>query len=423
MDKEYRILITISLISLLMISATSSVFNATADSSISPLNDGEDRNPGPVVPDPGDRIGGFDGGTGSFVSFQPIDEGIQNFQFDGDREVIFDKISIDDFGKYEEREMGHTCFLRGNGAEFQLFDTPSTMMKLEVHPLDASDREVGFEFGDVEVKGQNETGMVEIGREDFSGDLIYQNLSRQDQNAPVERNEFNIKDEKSINFTVKKRTTFIFRMNREAFGEEISGFVREKIRTGRMGGEVIVQSNDEGYDHMSFSYRDIEMNARMRDERTLEMLVSSEKLGDEGTLLLFDISSEVMNISSEEDLELSFDGETASFVDKFSKIGESDGPSYTLVTADEGTQLIVNVPHFSTHSITVEYLIEEVEQYLGSLQYYGLTAIVTSGLVTLGLLHRGFKKEHGKKDKKVPMDRSSKKKEDRNKSESSELEN
>jgi len=396
---------------LLIISVIPTVSAAGAGLSPNHLEEGQPGGPpddvGPVRPDPGEmskRIGAFEEGIGSFVSFEPMENGILNHSIrvgEDEHLTIFDEVSIEEFGKYDERVAGHTYSLRGNAAEFRLHDTPTTILKLSVYSLNESGRQVSFRLGDMDYTEVDERE-VRISNEVYSGSLICLDRPDHPQGRPEENDGFMKEDDKFINFTVEDRATFIFRMEMDGFEDRIRDFVRERMRKGRIGAEFRVESTDEGFRHTSTSYRDVNMKAQMRDEDTLEMLVSSDTLGDEGTLLLLDISSTVMEISSKEDIDLRFDGELSEFIEKdnVEELDGSDDPSYTLIYGDEGTHILVNVPNFSTHSITVEYITDAVDQYLGSLFYYIPAVTASAGLVLFGLLYKKRSKEEEKdKDK------------------------
>ncbi len=412
-DKIIMRAFTISFITALLVFSTGT---AVADSSLDYLeNEAPPDGIGPGIPDPGEmtrKIGGFEGKIGSFVSFDTIEDGISDYslRIDEDQHLsIFDEVKVEEFGKYDENAADHTYFLEGNGAEFQLYDNPSTMLKLDVHSLEESGRRVSFRLGDMEVD-EEEDGVVRISNDHYSGNLISIDISRSGRGGPREGNDFIREKDGFINFTVEDRATFVFRMDMDGFQERTRNSVRERIRDGRIGAEFRIESTEEGYSYLPFSYRDVNMKAQMRGENKIEMLVSSSTLGDEGTLLLIDISSTVMDISSKEDIQLLFDGEPATFmgVEEVFELEESDDPFYTLIPGEEGAHLIVNVPSFSTHSITVEYLTETIDQYLGDLMYYIPAATASVGLVLLGLLYRKDDKDKEKKkdkDRRVSIDK------------------
>jgi len=410
-DKNPLRLSIISLVSALLVLSMIPTVSA-AGTGLSPnYLEGQPGGPpddvGPVRPDPGGmsrRIGAFEEGIGSFVSFEPIENGILNHSIrvgEDEHLTIFDEVYIEEFGKYDERVAGHTYSLRGNAAEFRLYDTPTTLLKLDVYSLSEFGRQVSFRLGDmydIEVDEKE----VRISNEIYSGSLICLDRPGHAHRVSEENNGFIIGNNEFINFTVEERATFIFRMDMDGFEGRIRDFIRERMRKGRIGAEFRIESTDEGFRHTSTSYQDVNMKAQMRDENTLKMLVSSETLGDEGTLLLLDISSTVMEISSKENIDLRFDEESAEFIEKdnVEELDESNNPSYTLIQGDEGTHILVNVPTFSTHSITIEYITDAVDQYLGSLFYYIPAAIASVGVVLFGLLYRKRgKKKNKKKDK------------------------
>ena len=409
MRKKFTIL-GVSLIALILI--LSSIAIVSSGSSSSYYSSEHERRHPPGGMDPGNmtrKIGGFENRIGSFVSFETIEDGIANHSvFIGEDEhiSIFDEISVEDFNRYDERTAGQTHFLNGHGAEFRLFDNPSTMLKLDVHSFEGADREVSFRLGDMEIEEEKD-GMVRISDGTYSGNLIYRDVSIPSIPDPIGGDAFGGENAEFINFTVEGRATFIFRMETDGFRDEIVNFMREGMRKGRIGGEFRIESIDDTYAQTSFSYRDLSMEAQLRDGNKLEMLVSSQD--EEGTILHLDISSSVMDISSEEDVELRFDDEIATNLEDISDLEVTDEPSYTLIHGEEGTHIFFNVPSFSTHSITVEHLtevVETAEQVFGSLIYYAPTALITAGLVIVGLLYKersAKSRKKDKKDKKVSM--------------------
>lgn len=426
--KDIKKALMISFITALLIFSTvTGVLPVSADSSLEYLEDDDESSGppvdvGPVIPDPGKmrrKIGGFDGRVGSFVTFETMEKGISNhsLRIGEDQYLsIFDEISIEEFGKFDEGFVDHRYTLKGNAAEVELYDSPTAILKLDVYSFEGSERHVSFKLGDMELDGEKnrEKGMVTISNGLYSGKLISLDIFDHSERGFEERKDFMIENDDFINFTVEERATFIFRMEMDGFREEILEFVRERMRVGRIGAEFRIESTDEEYRYYSTSYRDVNMKAQMRDENKLDILVSSETLGDQGTLLLLDISSTVMDISSEDDIDLLFDGESADFIEDVSEIDNSDEPSYTLITGEEGTHILVNVPNFSTHSITLEYITDAIDQYLGSLTYYIPAATGSIGLVILGLVYRKYNKKEGKnkdedgKDRRISIGRNPK---------------
>ncbi len=350
----------------------------------------------PSVPsDPGnvsDKIGGFNGTTGSFVSFETIEEGISDHSLRlGEDEAlsIFDEVTVESYEIYQEKSIGYTYSLQGNAGEMKIYDNPSALIKLNVNPLE-SERKVSFKIGDMEVT-EEKKGTVEMSFEDdrmenYRGSLM--TIETEDNQITPE-----IKDD-FINYTLEGQAIFVFKMGGS---DDFSNHMREEISNGDVGAEFRIESMEDGYKEMAVSYRDVNLIGNMKQDKKLEIMASSETLGEEGTVLFIDISSDVMDISSTEEIQLSIDGENASEVEDYEDLKERDDASYWLDIGDKDTYLLVNVPHFSSRSITIEppgEISEEIpEEYWGSLAYYIPSAGISVGLITLGVLYRNSKKK------------------------------
>ncbi len=399
-NKHVKVVLALSFITALLISSS---FLTVLSATDPPENDYDDQNgdhgyyPGPVyppeIPDPENmtrRIGHFDGETGYFVSLEGTEDGISNHALRTGREqflTIFDEIFIEGFGKYKEEEFGYRYVLKGHAADIHVYDNPSISLVLNVGTI-GSERLVSFKVGDFEVL-QNGNEFVRIGHGDYTGSLI-------SIEHGYSRSEPDI-DDGFINFKVTDHTTFVFRLERKGFMDiRLSEFINDNMCQGRIGAEFRLETFQEYYFYMHVSYRDVNLATRMRDEKTLDIMVSSETLGEEGTILLLDISSTAMDISSAEDLKLDFNREKAALVDDYSDLEDSRGPAYMVITGEEGVRILFNVPHFSTHTITIVYIAEVSEHYLGSLLYYVPTAVFSAGIVLLGLMSYNKRVKKGK---------------------------
>ncbi len=357
--------------------------------------------PSPGIPpsepvDPGnvtDKIGEFVGTTGSFVSFDTTDEGISSHSFRvGDNETIsiFDAITVDDYGIYQEQIIDHTYTLRGNAIEMRMYDNPSALIKLTLNPLE-SNRSVSFRIGEMEKK-EKIGGTIVMGFEDphmgdYQGSLMHIKEKDEHHITPDIKNGF-------INYTIQDQTTFIFRMGSN---DDISNHIRDEISNGAIGAELRMEMIEDKLKLMPTSYRDVTLMGHMIQEDELDIMASSDTLGEKGTILFLEISSKVIDISSIEDIQLSIDGEIASVMSDYRDIKFQNEPSYWLNIGENDIQLLVNVPHFSSRSITIGYVEEISEQYLGSLTYYLPSAVISAGLVILGVLYQ----KHKKKNKNV----------------------
>ena len=395
--KNLEAALTLFFITALMISSSF----LPAISAIGPPDDdygdmnGEPKDlPIPVdPPDVGDKIpgiGDFDGTTGYFVCFEVIEEGISNHEIKiGDDQylTIFDEITIEDFGMYSEEILGYSYVLKGLAAEIRVYDNPSVSFVLNVGTL-GSERTVSFKVGDLEIL-QNEHDFVRIAYGDYTGSII-----PIVDGAPVGEPEI---EDGYIRYKITDHTTFVFRLEIEGLMDaELSDFVNNNIFQGRFGAELRVESSRESYNYMFVPYRDVKTVARMRDKNTLDIMISSDTLGDKGTILLLDISYTAMDISPSEGLELDFNGEKVALVGDYSDLEDSNDPAYMVIIGEERFHILFNVPHFSAHTITVRHVVD-VSEYLGSMLYYVPAAVFSAGIVMLGTI---FFAKRGKKNRR-----------------------
>ncbi len=380
-------------------------------------DEGEDVSddiPGPGIPDPGNRtrrIGDFkEGMRGSFVSFERGSEGIDEhiYLIDTDEEVtLFNSIEIPDISVFEEISKEVLYQVNGDRATMEIYDKPSALMKIEVRPI-TTEQTISFRKENLNIEGR-EKNSIRIDYGGFIGTLTPYGSSGQ---PPV------VEDD-SITYIVEEATTFIFRLDEEMIygDEEISGIIERGIMEGRIGAEVRVEAKNDGFQQMSVIYDELNLLSQMLNDRTFQLMVSSETLGREGKIIAVDISYSVMDISSVKELNITFDGDEAYIVENYQQLmGKSDVPAALPLLGEEGIQIFVNVPNFSTHTIVIEDLTgvtEEIKEFFGDYIYYIPAAVVTGGLVIFGALYqKKYRKkefENRKKTEKSSSDKHDKK--------------
>ncbi|MBS3816975.1 MAG: hypothetical protein KGY76_05370 [Candidatus Thermoplasmatota archaeon] len=355
--------------------------------------------PGPGIPDPENitrRIGNFeDDKKGGFVSFDSVEEGISNHTFIAWEDVtLFESVTIDGLNVYEERSNGYVYQIMGDRGEIHVYDDASARLKFDVRAV-GPEQQISFKAGELTPE-EKQNGIVGMSNDGFSGSLIPYGSSKNDETL-----DLSVQDG-FINYTVETKTSFIFRLDerRNYRGiEDYSGFINQGFSEGQIGAELRVEAVEDGFYQMPLFYGDMNLQSKMMNERTLRMMVSSSPLETENKLVVVDISSTVMNVSSPEDLEMTFDNESIEHVDSYSDLVEkSEEPGYTLLRGEEGIQVLVNVPHFSTHTITLQRT-EEVtqaeseESYFGRYVYYLPAAMITACIVAFGILRQGIRKK------------------------------
>ncbi len=357
-----------------------------------------EKEPGPPddLPDPGER--GRKLGR-SLISFNTTDTGISNYSFGLEEEIqIFEEIAVDDFDKEEERERGVRHEIDGNDADFRIHDNPAGLLKLNV---EGEGRNLSFSLGDMEIEEATER-WINMRHGNFSARLMLVAGTNETVLGPE-------LDENILNYTVQDEARFLFRIGRKDLAQiGLGEFVEAGISEGNIGAEFrIEKSQESNYVKNEVSYRDVNLMAEMEDENKLGLEVSSDTLGDEGTIMLVDVSSTVMDVEDEEDIGINFDGEPAKQIDEPEKLIDMDEAAYSIIIGEEDSFILFRVPHFSTHTIMIEHVTETIEEVLGSLQYYLSTAGITAGLAFIGVLYKKYDKkikESGLKDYKKEKD-------------------
>ncbi|MEF8836038.1 MAG: hypothetical protein V5A76_07785, partial [Candidatus Thermoplasmatota archaeon] len=173
---------------------------------------------------------------------------------------------------------------------------------------------------------------------------------------------------------------------------EMEQNISDGISQGKVGGEVIVDRDEKGFSETSVSYADMQMMTQAQENDRIRVMVSSDSLGDEGKIVGIKIYKEALDVDRLEELEITFDGEEIGMADDYDDLVESsDEAQYLVSMGSESTEVLVMVPHFSTHSIEIA----RADTGIGSLidvQYYIPVAIIT-GIIVLSTVWI-TKKEH-----------------------------
>lgn len=355
--------------------------------------------PGPVIPDPGnwsDRIGGFDeAGVGSFVSFGMMEDGIQDYthyRYAEEPITLFESVVVEDLTVYEETPKDYTYEIKGDRADFRFYDEPSALMRVDVKPQE-TEQHVSFHIDEeqAEIKpGGPRVAKVDYG--EFTGTLIPYGV--------LEGRREDMEDPSHVNFTIEERTSFFFRIEEKRVydGVDLSEIITQSLEEGRLGAEARIEKVEDEHRQMSMIYGDFILQSQMLDSEAFKIMVSSDSLGEEGKVVVADISSTVMNISAAKDLNVTFDGEIIPEVGSYSELtARSDEACYWMVMGEEGVKVFVNVPNFSTHTIMIEDVADtpdlDEETYIGDYLYYIPGVLLSVAGVTFGAIYRKYRKK------------------------------
>ncbi|GEM_PF-2475739 len=362
--------------------------------------------PDPVIPDPGNlsrRIGSFgEDKEGSFVSFDVLDDGIKDHihhRYTEEGVNLFKSIRVEDLTIYEKTPRDYLYEIRGDRAHFRVYDKPSAVMTIDVRPQEGPEMEQHISF---EIDDQN-TDIIPMGANglqidygEFTATLL--------PYGPMDGLREYVRGRTSyINFTVFEQTSFVFRVEEKRIYHDVDIFemMNQGIESGRIGAEVRAETVNGHYKQMSVIYDRIALMSQMLDDRAFQMVVSSDTLGNDGKVIMADISSTLMDISEAEDLNVTFDGEPIDRVDSYSELTARSGEAtYLLITGEESAKIFVNVPHFSTHTIIIEESVDITDEptvgYIGDFMYYLPGIVISAVVVILGAVLTKSKKSKEK---------------------------
>lgn len=133
--------------------------------------------------------------------------------------------------------------------------------------------------------------------------------------------------------------------------------VRQAVEDGRVGGEVVLSRGENGSEAVSMSYGDV--NVTVLPERAqgrLDVLVEGH---GKGRTIVFHLEEGALahGQGQAKGLLVLFDGELIGQADDLEdalNITAGEDAEYALVQTGNGTQVLVQVPHFSPHEISIQ---------------------------------------------------------------------
>ena len=168
---------------------------------------------------------------------------------------------------------------------------------------------------------------------------------------------------------------------REVGGEQTVLEIDRAIYSGDVGGEILVEKNLDkqvvSYDEqLSITSLDVESGR-------LSLVVNGEENLSGKTIVVnveegfFDINSDIMVTYDDLEIKMADDID-----DILNANDDGSTPEYLIVEGALGVQILVSIPHFSEHSITI-YSIAEVLGGITALFYYILASAVAA-IIFLG---------------------------------------
>ncbi len=294
-------------------------------------------------------IGRFWNGTeGRFVSFELLENGIKNYTLTTNNSelLLFESVTIEGL-TIEESESKKVFYeLEGNDSEIKIYDVAPALMKMEVEAEDSENRTVSFDLGALEVTGQDGPNLI-LGYENHTAKLLSISEGEEGWNSSLDISMEN----GTIDYTFQEEMFMVFRMTDQEDDSEMDEDVTKGISKGEVGGEVVVDRDEKGYSDISVNYSDMKMKTEVKEKNRVQVEVSSDTL-EEGKVVSLKVYKDVLDIDDIKELQVMFDDEEISLADDYEDLtNTSDGAEYLVSIGAEEVQVLVMIPHFSTHTI------------------------------------------------------------------------
>lgn len=155
--------------------------------------------------------------------------------------------------------------------------------------------------------------------------------------------------------------------------------VEESIIQGSFGGEITVQKEENKalYDHEIMIYDGVVIEPVTISQGRISIIVSGDE-NSSGRTIAINVDQYVFDTNG--DIVVEYDGETIRMADDINDVlnPNDDGshPEYLIAQGTKGTQILISIPHFSEHEITVYSLAEAIGGITAVILYIIVIAII-----------------------------------------------
>lgn len=319
--------------------------------------------------------------VGAFVTFtfNGSEGTLSEYTLQG--ELLFDSIDVEPFIFEEMKVEGPITKIEGDGSEIKVHDNPSAFLKIEAK----DDATVSFDLADgytatlirthvVSVEGPNVTALILLGGSDDADDDEGEDASR---SAAAIGNA-------SVDVTLGDGAHLIVRAFHEApvaaaADEEDDGEdrdedgerrhpprherdrkIREAHERGAIGAEIRVERVAEtGEDAVDVSaFGNLSATVAPTDGR-VTIILDTPGHG-EGRAVVLTLDKAALRFADGHGLVVEFDGEPVAQADDYDDVLDPNDDAgeveYVAIVGRESVELLVSVPSFSPHTLTVESL-------------------------------------------------------------------
>lgn len=275
--------------------------------------------------------------TGEFVSFSYNDASLTDFRVGGVK--LFD-LRVDGAAEDDAREPrveGAQVKLRTKSLEARIHDNPAAMTKVETDGFVI----LAFPAGAVVTVADDERAEFTIGN--VSGHVRGKALALAGTDLTSTDGVLVLLNRPQGDFDVHR------------------GEISRAVARGDVGAEASFNKAGEDVEQDVVQYGNVTLTTVKAERGNLTLLVDGQ--GFDGRVLVLNVDGRVIGASQREDLQVLFDNETIQQADTLQDVLDPDDDGldaeYYVVfdPAAQAFQMIVSVPHYSVHTLSVTTLI------------------------------------------------------------------
>jgi hypothetical protein len=303
--------------------------------------------------------------SSEFFSFLYTDNtalSIQDYKL-WDSNSVFESIRLEYFSPVKEPYVDPTSsevVAEGQYAVAKMHSNPAATMNFDTHIDNLATLRFSQEIGAI-----NLGSSLFIGNEDMKAEIVLRGSGNISKGI---LNEYS--------FAMRENSSLIFRNNfidQQPIGDSIAQEV--------VAGELFISQDENSIVEDLMDYLPISMRTISSSDEELKVDVSGDF--DEGKVLIFDISKDILSMSKD-DLKIRLDDTTveSSARDKVLE-GSGNEPIFTVMENEDYFQVYLYSPSWSTHTVTFGRLLPQTPMYGEIMIGLGIAAAVSAASAAL----------------------------------------
>lgn len=304
---------------------------------------------------------------------------------------VFDLVEIDPFvPKDDPYTRGAVWRCNAENVKLEAHDNPTALLKIKSH----QNKTVTFHLSDnITLSETNSNNILSISGA-IDGKLVVAG-SIKDNNTTDSEIILN-SDMISISLYNNSQVFFIASpVEGIGVGIEIENEnkIQNAIANGKVGARIYVQKKNQTHNE---TYTDIDIKTEIAEGKVVIVVNSTEK---NGKTVVVDIDFETMNISESSEIIVIFDGEEITMADNYEDLFNSSNnvneSKYLIILGTNGIQVLVSIPSFSEHTITISQAsidLEEDEDDQTPVENYTIYLLVFAVIIITILLYAFYNK-------------------------------